>query len=106
MPLAGALMPAAARAGIAGTAFGLGGGGRAREPAGMHAIEVVVVSPEEATHGVAEFWVGGELFGFTRLEEAELLLHVVPRPDGTTLVVGAHLLVAALQRAREQLAAT
>jgi hypothetical protein len=32
----------------------------------QHEITVRVVSPEEADHGVAEFWLGDELFGFHR----------------------------------------
>jgi hypothetical protein len=35
-----------------------------------HVLHVSVVSREEAEHSVAEFWAGGELFGFTRLEDA------------------------------------
>jgi hypothetical protein len=35
-----------------------------------HELHVSIVSPEEAEHGIAEFWAGGELFGFTRLEDA------------------------------------
>jgi hypothetical protein len=38
----------------------------------MREIEVRVVSLEEADRGTAEFWLGGQLFGFTRLEEGEL----------------------------------
>jgi hypothetical protein len=32
----------------------------------MHEIHVSVVSPEEASYGVAEFWAGGRLIGFTQ----------------------------------------
>jgi hypothetical protein len=70
----------------------------------MHEITVSVVSPEEAAHGVAELWAAEELFAFTRLEDDTLLLHVVPRPDGTTIAVAAHHLVEALERARTLLA--
>jgi hypothetical protein len=70
----------------------------------MHQIQVSVASPEEASHGVAEFWAGGELFAFTRLEDDDLLLHVVPRRDGTTVVVAARHLGEALEQARALLA--
>ena len=39
----------------------------------MREIEVRVVSPEGADHVTVEFWLGGQLFGFTRLEEGELV---------------------------------
>lgn len=48
----------------------------------MHEIEVRVVSLEEADHDTAEFWLGGQLFGFTRLEEGELVLMIEPRDHG------------------------
>jgi hypothetical protein len=47
----------------------------------QHEITVRVVSPEEADHGVAEVWLGDELFGFTRLKDGELLLSIEPRDD-------------------------
>jgi hypothetical protein len=36
----------------------------------MREVEVRFVSLEEADHGTAEFWLGGQLFGFTRVEKA------------------------------------
>jgi len=48
----------------------------------MHEIEIRVVSLEEVDHGTAECWLGGQLFGFTRLEEGELILTIEPRGDG------------------------
>ena len=42
----------------------------------MREIEVRVVSLEEAERGTAEFWLDGQLFGFTRLEEGELVLTI------------------------------
>jgi hypothetical protein len=68
-------------------------------------LQVIVVSPEEAEHGVAEFWTGGELFGFTRLEEGELLLRIEPRDDRGPVVVGALNLATALARSMELLGA-
>jgi hypothetical protein len=66
----------------------------------QHEITVRVVSPEEADHGVAEFWLGDELFGFTRLEDGGLLLHIEPRKDGAAVLVNAHSLAAALAQAK------
>jgi hypothetical protein len=61
-----------------------------------HELRVVVVSPEEAEHGVAELWSDGKLFGFTRLEDGELLLRIEPRQDHMPVVVGARNLAGAL----------
>ena len=47
----------------------------------MREIEVRVVSLEEADHETAEFWLGGQLFGFTQLEEGELVLTIAPSDD-------------------------
>jgi hypothetical protein len=66
----------------------------------QHEITVRVVSPEEADHGVAEFWLGDELFGFTRLTEGELLLSIEPRSDGAAVLVNAHSLAGALAQAK------
>jgi len=65
-----------------------------------HAITVRVVSPEEADHGVAGFWLGDELFGFTRLEDGELVLRIEPRNDGAAVLVNAHSLAAVLAQAK------
>jgi hypothetical protein len=51
-----------------------------------HELDVSVVSPEEAESGIAEFWAGGRLFGFTRLEDGELVLRIEPRSDGGAVV--------------------
>ena len=69
----------------------------------QHEITVRVVSPEEADHGVAEFWLGEELFGFTRLEDGELVLRIEPRHDGAAVLVGAHSLADALAEAKRLL---
>jgi hypothetical protein len=66
----------------------------------QHEITVRVVSPEEADHGVAEFWLGEELFGFTRLEDGELVLCIEPRKDGAAVLVNAHKLAGALAQAK------
>jgi hypothetical protein len=70
----------------------------------MHGIHVSVVSPEEAENGTAEFWSGGQLIGFTRLEDGDLVLRIEPRHDGTAVVVGAHSLAEALAEANRLLA--
>jgi hypothetical protein len=66
----------------------------------QHEITVRVVSPEEADHGVAEFWLGNDLFGFTRLEDGELVLRIEPREDGAAVIVNAHSLADALAHAK------
>jgi hypothetical protein len=65
----------------------------------MHQIHVSVVSSEEASLGVAELWSGGQLIGFTRMEDSDLMLRIEPSPDGTAVVVGAHSLAEALAEA-------
>jgi len=68
--------------------------------AAVREIEVRVVSLEEADYGTAEFWLGGQLFGFTRLDEGELLLTIKPRDDGHSVSVNAHSLYDALAQAK------
>jgi hypothetical protein len=68
-----------------------------------HELKVSVVSPEEAEYGTAEFWAGETLFGFTRLEDGELVLRIEPRSDGGAVVVNAHSLAEALARAKQLL---
>jgi hypothetical protein len=68
----------------------------------MHDIHVNVVSPEEASIGLAEFWSGRRMIGFTRIEEGDLTLRIDPSPDGP-LVVGARALATALAEANRLL---
>lgn len=68
----------------------------------LHDIHVNVVSAEEASLGVAEFWSGSRLIGFTIVEDGDLTLRIGPGPDG--LVVGAHALAEALAEANRLLA--
>ena len=68
----------------------------------LHDIHVSVVSAEEASFGVAEFWSGDRMIGFTLLEEADLTLRIEPCPDG--VVLGAHALAEALAEANRLLA--
>jgi hypothetical protein len=68
----------------------------------LHDIHVSVVSAEEASLGVAEFWSGDRMIGFTLVEEGDLTLRIGPSPDG--VVVGAHALAEALAEANRLLA--
>jgi hypothetical protein len=65
-------------------------------------IHVIVVSPEEASFGVAEFWSGDRLIGFTRMEESELTLRITPSSDD--VVLGTRALADALAEANRVLA--
>jgi hypothetical protein len=69
----------------------------------MHEIHVSVVSPEEASCGVAEFWSNGRLIAFTQLDDGDLMLRIEPRQDGAAVIVGVHGLAAAIAEANELL---
>lgn len=69
----------------------------------MHEIRVSVVSPEEASYGVAEFWAGDRMIGFTHLDDGDLMLRIEPRDDGAPVEVGAHGLATALAEAKRLL---
>jgi hypothetical protein len=62
---------------------------------------VIVVSPEEASDGVAEFWAGNRLIGVTCLEEGDLILRIGPSTDD--VVLGAQALTKALAEANRLL---
>jgi hypothetical protein len=68
----------------------------------LHKIHVNVVSAEEASLGVAEFWSGDRLIGFTIVDDGDLTLRIGPSPDG--VVLGAHALAEALAEANRLLA--
>jgi hypothetical protein len=68
----------------------------------LHDIHVIVVSAEEASFGVAEFWSGDRMIGFTRIEDGELALRIEPSPDD--VVLGARALAHALAEADRLLA--
>jgi hypothetical protein len=68
----------------------------------LHEIHVNVVSAEEASLGVAEFWSGDRLIAFTRIEDGDLTLRIGPSPDDVAL--GAHALAEALAEANRLLA--
>jgi hypothetical protein len=67
----------------------------------LHDIHVSVVSPEEASLGVAEFWSGDRMIAFTIVDDGDLTLRIGPSPDG--LVLGAHALADALVEANRLL---
>ena len=67
-----------------------------------HDIQVLVVSPEEASRGVAEFWSAGRLIGVTCVEEGELTLRIGSSHDD--VVLGADALADALAEAGRLLA--
>jgi hypothetical protein len=66
-------------------------------------IDVLVVSPEEAEAQIAEFWIGGMLFGHTLLSAGELVLYIEPRRDGQAWQVALHELRRSLNRAEDLL---
>ena len=68
----------------------------------LHDIRVSVMSAEEGSLGVAEFWSGDRMIGFTIVEEGDLTLRIEPCPDG--VAVGAHALAEALAEANRLLA--
>ena len=63
---------------------------------------MLVVSPEEASFGVAEFWSGARQIAFTRIEDGELALRI--GRGAHDVVLDAHALAAALARADRLLA--
>ena len=71
-------------------------------PPVLHEIDVNVVSAEEASLGVAEFWSGDRLIGFTRIEDGDLTLRSGPSADA--VVLGAHALAEAIAEANRLLA--
>ena len=61
-----------------------------------------MVSAEEASLGVAEFWSGDRLIGFTLIEDGDLACGSGPTP--TAWCSGAHALAEALAEANRLLA--
>jgi hypothetical protein len=64
----------------------------------MHEIEVLTVSAEEASDGVAELWRDGQQIAYTHydFDAGGLMLRIEPRHDGTPLVVDVRSRTAAL----------
>jgi hypothetical protein len=71
-------------------------------PTTAHDIHVIVVSPEEASTGVAEFWSSERLIGVTCLEDGELTLRIGPSTGD--VVLSARALAKALAEADHLLA--
>jgi hypothetical protein len=67
----------------------------------LHDIHVNVVSAEETSFGVAEFWSADRLIGFTFIADGDLVLRIEPGPD--PVVLGAHALAEALAEANRLL---
>jgi hypothetical protein len=69
-----------------------------------HDVEVVVLSPESAQDGVAEFHSHGRMIGFTLLRDGELVLLLTAEcSELQPMEVNAHSLMAALLHAKELL---
>jgi hypothetical protein len=75
------------------------------EEAEMSQIRVIVVSPEEAYDGTAEFWCGGELMGVTMLSQDGLQLRIDPRADGQPWLIDTTSLAQGLGEANRLIAA-
>ena len=71
----------------------------------MSQIRVIVVSPEEAYDGNAEFWLGHELMGVTTLSDGQLQLQIDPREGGQPWLVDTTSLAQGLEEAARLLAA-
>jgi hypothetical protein len=69
------------------------------------AVRVIVVSPEEAVDGNAEFWCGGDLMAITVLHEGQMHLRIDPRRDGEPWLIETTSLGRALESAATQIAA-
>jgi hypothetical protein len=71
----------------------------------MTQVSVIVVSPEEAEDGVAEFWCGADLMAVTTINEGQLELRIESRADGLPWLVDATSLARGLAEATRQIAA-
>ena len=70
----------------------------------MPPVRVIVVSPEEAMDGNAEFWLGGEMMAVTVLYDGRLHLRIDPRRDGEPWLIETTSLALALEDAARQIA--
>jgi hypothetical protein len=70
----------------------------------MHEVKVVTTSTEEAEHGVAELWAGGQQIAYTVLDDGELKLRF-PGQDGTPMMVSLRSLTDALAEVERTIAA-
>jgi len=71
----------------------------------MSQIRVIVVSPEEAYDGTAEFWCGAEMMGLTMLSQGGLQLRIDARADGQPSLVDTASLARGLDEANRLIAA-
>jgi hypothetical protein len=71
----------------------------------MTKVSVIVVSPEEAENGIAEFWCGAELMATTSLDDGRLQLRIEARRDGLPWQVDTVSLGDGLAKANRLLAA-
>jgi hypothetical protein len=71
----------------------------------MSQIRVIVVSPEEAYDGTAQFWCGGELMGVTMLSQDGLQLRIDSRADGQPWLIDTTSLAHGLGEANRLIAA-
>jgi hypothetical protein len=71
----------------------------------MSQIRVIVVSPEEAYDGTAEFWCGRELMGVTMLSQGGLQLRIDSRADGQPWLIDTTSLAHGLDEANRLIAA-
>jgi hypothetical protein len=71
-------------------------------PTAVRDIDVLVVSPEEASFGVAEFWSSDREIAFTHLADGELALRIGPSSEN--VVVSTRALSDALAKANRLLA--
>jgi hypothetical protein len=72
----------------------------------MNTIQVESVSPEEALHGITEFWAGGDLIAYTIYDDhdCDLMLRIEPRRDGGPVVISMRALTVALAEVERLLA--
>jgi hypothetical protein len=71
----------------------------------MTQVSVIVVSPEEAQDGTAEFWCGSELMAVTTICEGQLQLRIESRSDGLPWEVDTESLARGLVEATRLIAA-
>jgi hypothetical protein len=69
----------------------------------MAQVRVIVVSPEEAVDGNAEFWCENELMAITMFSDGRLQLRVDSRRDGEPWLIDTDSLARALQTATGRL---
>jgi hypothetical protein len=71
----------------------------------MPRVQVIAVSPEEASNGITEFWCDGKLMAITIFDDGELQLRIQPRADGRPWLIETASLAEGLAEAARQIAA-